>query len=76
MDEKNRLYIYQTVEIHAFSFCGIGVNLRKEVYCKNKTLGELESIFTIGYTYNDMIRYNNLTYEYLKSSDGVILVEK
>ena len=57
-------------------FCGIGVNLRKEVYCKNKTLGELKSIFTIGYTYNDMIRYNNLTYEYLKSSDGVILVEK
>ena len=57
-------------------FCCIGVYLRQEVYCKNKTLGELKSIFTIGYTYNDMIRYNNLTYEYLKSSDGVILVEK
>lgn len=57
-------------------FCGIGVNLRKEIYCKGKTLDELKAIFTKGYTYNDMIRYNNLAYEYLKGSNNIVLVEK
>lgn len=57
-------------------FCGIGVNLRKDVYCKNKTLDEMKEIFTQGYTYNDLIRYNNLAYEYLKKSNDVELVEK
>lgn len=57
-------------------FCGIGVNLRKDVYSKNKTLDEMKEIFTQGYTYNDLIRYNNLAYEYLKKSNDVKLVEK
>lgn len=58
------------------SFCGIGVYLRKDIYCKRKTLDELKEIFAEGYTFNDMIRYNNLAYEYLKSSKEVELVEK
>ena len=37
---------------------------------------ELKEIFAEGYTFNDMIRYNNLAYEYLKSSKEVELVEK
>lgn len=57
-------------------FCGIGVNLRKEIYCKGKKLEELKTIFTFQYTYNDMIRYNNLAYEYLKKSKDVDLMEK
>ena len=57
-------------------FCGIGVNLRKDIYCKRKTLDELKEIFAEGYTFNDMIRYNNLAYEYLKSSKEVEQVEK
>lgn len=57
-------------------FCGIGVNLRKDIYCEHKTLDELKDIFTTGYTYNDMIRYNNLAYAYLVKSKDVVLVKK
>ena len=57
-------------------FCGIGVNLRKDVYCKDKNLGGLKEMFSTGYTYNDLIRYNNLAYTYLKKSDNVLLREK
>lgn len=57
-------------------FCGIGVNLRKEIYCPNKKLDELKEIFTVGYTYSDMIRYNNLAYNYLLKSKDVVVREK
>lgn len=57
-------------------FCGISVNLRKDIYCKEKTLEELKTLFTQGYTYNDMIRYNNLAYDYLMKSRDVVLMEK
>lgn len=56
-------------------FCGIGVNLRKEIYCTNKKLDELKGIFTVGYTYSDMIRYNNLAYSYLLKSKDVVVIE-
>ena len=49
-------------------FCGIGVNLRKDVYCKSRKLEGLKEIFPRGYTYSDLIRYNNLAYDYLKKS--------
>lgn len=57
-------------------FCGIGVNLRKDIYCKHKTLDEMKEMFTVGYTYNDMMRYNNLAYTYLVKSENVVLVGK
>lgn len=55
-------------------FCGIGVNLRKDVYCKNKQLEELKNIFSEGYTYKDLIKYNNLVCSYLEKSKDVVLV--
>lgn len=56
-------------------FCGIGVNLRKDIYCKEKTLEGLKALFPPDYTYNDLIRYNNLAYEYLLKSDDVVRPE-
>ena len=54
-------------------FCGIGVNFRKSIYCPNKKLEELQKVSNYLYTYNELIRYNNLAYNYLKKSKDVVL---
>ncbi len=55
-------------------FCGIGVNLRKDIYCMGHKLDELKALFANDYTYNDLIRYNNLAYRYLSKSKDVVKV--
>lgn len=54
-------------------FCGIGVNFRKSIYCPNKKLEELQQVTKYSHTYDDLIRYNNLAYNYLKKSKDVVL---
>lgn len=57
-------------------FCGIGVNLRKDIYCPNYKLEELMDLFDKDYTYNDLMRYNNLAFQYLSKSDDVVKIKE
>ncbi len=56
----------RALKLFSVPFRGIGANLRRYYYTSNQSFEELKDQLNGGYTYNDLLSWNNLTVEVLR----------
>lgn len=75
-DDKKWLYDIQNasmsvLQLFPIPLCGIGANFRRLIYAKDKVYPDLKNVLTGKYTYENLIKWNQLGYKMLQKSNDI-----
>lgn len=75
-DDKKWLYDIQNasmsvLQLFPIPLCGIGANFRRLIYAKDKVYSDLKNVLTGKYTYENLIKWNQLGYKMLQKSNDI-----